>query len=152
MKNKFRSQQGSTLIEIMVATSVVVFALTALMTTLTLSIKTTAESKYRSYATALAQEALEVYRRERALLGWDSFYGAANTGAYCYNTLPATTQEFVAKSLGNCSDRFVQVGTDFSRTVNVSKAADAVTVESVVDWYDGEEVRSVSLQQILKEY
>lgn len=151
LKKKHR-EQGSTLIEIMVATSVVVIALTALMSTLTLSIKSTAESKFRSYATSLAQEALEVYSRERALLGWQAFYSAVETGPYCYNTLAVNSQDFVQRSQGECDERFVEVGTAFSRTVNITKAADAVTVEAEVDWYDGDALRVVTLEQILKEY
>lgn len=152
MQKSKRSQQGSTLIEIMVATTVVVFALTALMATLTLSVKTTAESKYRTYATSLGQEALEVFRRERALLGWTAFHAAVDDGATCYNELPTSSAAFVGTNPGACGDRFTQVGTAFSRTVNATKTTDSVTVQVVVDWYDGSNLRQVTLEQILKEY
>lgn len=150
--NKLSSSRGSTLIEVLVATTVVVFALTALMSSLTLSIKSTAENKYRSYATSLAQEAIEVHRRERALLGWQAFYSAIDDGVYCYNILPSTSEEFVLKLPGTCTDRFSQVGTDFSRSITITKGPDSVTANSVVDWFDGENLRTVTLEQVFREY
>jgi len=150
--HKFLSQSGSTLIELMVATSVVVIALTALMTTLTLSIKSTAQSKYRTYAASLSQESLEVFRRERSLLGWQTFYKETPTGTLCFNTLPASSTEFVNWVPGACADRFTEVGAGFSRTIVVTKGVDSVTVQSRIDWNDGTQLRDVQLEQVLKEY
>lgn len=155
-QHKHESSRGSTLIELLVATSVVVVALTALMSTLTLSIKSTAESRYRSYATNLAQEVLEVYRRERALLGWNSFYTqmvGGNGETICLNALPLNSDEFTSLTVGNCTERFIQVGADFSRRVVVNKSGgDTVTIQAIVDWHDGDELREVQLEQQFKEY
>ena len=113
---RFRQlQQGSSLIEVVVATGVMALVLTAIVAGMTLSLKTSAESEYRSQAVKRGQEAMEVFRRERTLLGWDVFEaGFISGGAYCLQTLPAPKEAFV---LGECSDdqNLVISGVDFYR-------------------------------------
>src|SRR3990167_4923802 len=95
------SQRGSSLIEIVVATGVMALVLTAILSGLTLSLKTNAESEYRSHAVKRAQEGLEVFRRERTLLGWDIFVaGFTSDTYYCLQTLPAPKTAFTTGECG----------------------------------------------------
>ena len=133
-----RRRRGSSLIEIIIATAVVGGILTAVATALTFSIKSTAEANYRSVATTKAQEAMEIFRRERTLLGWNDFYDAVNGDTYyCFNTLPdAGTLASVAE--GRCNTSYTLqvagVGTNFKRDIVVSTGSDLVTVTVTVSW------------------
>lgn len=135
-------QRGSSLIEIVVATGVMALVLTAIVAGLTLSLKTNAESKYRSQATKRAQEAMEVFRRERTLLGWDVFEGEfISGGTYCLKNLPAPKQAFTSGECGT-DDSLVISGLDFYReatvvtnTIDPNNPQVSVTVS--VQWSSG---------------
>lgn len=131
------SQLGSTLVEILIATAIIGATLTAIAAALSYSVKTNAESKYRELATQQAQKLLEVFRREKALLGWDEFYLQLNSGVYCFNTLPDYADGFSKYSLGECSSYGLTIansGVAFSREATVTKGADYLEVEVNVYW------------------
>ncbi len=149
------TQAGQSIIEVLVAIAVVGVVLTTIASGLTYSVKNTAEARYRSVATALAQDAVEVFRRERSILGWESFYEVfvgAPDQVYCFNTLPANSAAFVALSEGACSAGFQQVGTEFRRQVTVDPTGSILTVTVVVSWYDGDNQRSVQVQQDFQQW
>ena len=128
MKN---TTKGSSLIEIIIATAVVGSILTAVAMALTFSIKSTAEANYRSVATTKAQEAMEVFRREKTLLGWADFYSVAGgASTYCLNTLPMVV-DGLASVVGDCGTIYglvvAGVGTSFMREAEVSTGTDLVT-------------------------
>lgn len=130
--------KGSSLIEIIIATAVVGGILTAVATALTFSIKSTAEANYRSVATTEAQKAMEVFRRERTLLGWSDFYTAVNGDSYyCFNTLPSAGA-LAGVSQGRCNTNYslavAGVGTNFKRDIEISTGSDLVTVTVIVAW------------------
>lgn len=136
MKKKL--QGGSSLIEIIIATAVVGGVLTAVAMALTFSIKSTAEANYRSVATNKAQEAMEVFRREKTLLGWDNFYSVnSGFGTICLNTLPGVT-ELGGIANTNCGTSYSLtvdgVGTGFKREATLSTGTDVVNVTVTVYW------------------
>lgn len=143
---------GSSLVEIVVATGVMALVLTAIVAGLTLSLKTSAESEYRVQATKRAQEAMEVFRRERTLLGWDEFTSNFTNGAtYCLQELPAPREVFED---GECSSEqsLVVSGLDLYREAEVSfrnfggDDPELVVTVTVV-WNDGRNDKSVNLVQ-----
>jgi len=150
-------QKGSSLIEIVVATGVMALVLTAIVSGLTLSLKTNAESEYRSQAVKRAQEAIEVFRRERTLLGWDVFFGSlSNGGVYCLQTLPAPKSGF---TLGACTEEqgIVIAGVDFYREVEVTiDESDPnnplIQVSVTMRWNSGNGERDVTLLQVFRRW
>lgn len=152
-KHPVRSSQGSGLIEILIATAAVGFVLTAIAATLMMSVKTASESKYRSIAEQKASEAMEVFKRERVLLGWSSFIGSLETDDYCFVALPAPTSPF-SSFRGSCvpGDTFVVAKTDFTRWAEVTVIPNTVTVKMVVSWPMGTTTNSVDIVQQFKKW
>lgn len=152
-----RTQQGSSLIEIVVATGVMALVLTAIVAGLTLSLKTNAESEYRLQAIKRAQEAMEVFRRERTLMGWDVFLEGFEDGAtYCLKDLPEPRGEFLS---GACDedDRFVISGLEFTREAEVNiltttPAEPLIEVTVRVSWQDGSRSRDVTIVQGFRQW
>lgn len=149
--------KGSSLIEIIVATGVMALVLTAVVAGLTLSLRTNAEASYRSEAVKRSQEAMEVFRRERALRGWDGFVTAFTSGAtYCLQTLPQPEATFTS---GACDedDAIVISGLDFFRkaviTIDDSNPNDIeVRVAVGVSWDSGHGEQDVSLIQTFRQW
>jgi Tfp pilus assembly protein PilV len=146
-------QRGSSLIEIIIATGVMALVLTAIVAGMTMSLKTTAQSEYRTQAVKRAQEALEIFRRERTLLGWDSFSSElVDSGTYCFQTLPAPRTPFL---LGACTDdsNIVISGVDFYRQAVVDIiAADSLQVTVTVNWDNGDGPRNVEITQVFRQW
>lgn len=154
MKRFFkRLKTGSSMIEILIATGVVGLVMTAVAAGLVLSVKNTSISKFKVLATTRAQEAMEVFRREKVILGWGQFYDVLATGTYCLNSLPADSTAFKALSTGACASGAKIAGTEFLREglVNFVNSQE-IRVEIVVSWTDNDVPRSVNLIQEFKEY
>lgn len=151
IKNK--KQKGSSMIEILIATGVVGLVMTAVASGLVLSVKNSAISKYKVLSATRAQEAMEVFRREKVLLGWAQFYESLSANTYCVNTLASDSAQFKAMETGACSDGDFIAGTSFTREalVNIT-SPDEIRVEIVVDWLDGDIQRNSNLIQEFKQY
>lgn len=131
------NQKGSSLIEVLIAIAVVGLVLTGVIAALTFSVKSTSESKYRSLATAKAQEAIELFRRERSRLGWNVFYTTVAASFYCLDEIPSAEAGIVTKA-GACGDEYTLVvpgtGLAFKREVEIVKNADSIVVKATVSW------------------
>jgi len=131
--------------------------LTALVAGMTVSLQTSAEAKYRSQAIKRGQEAMEVFRRERSLLGWDGFADQFSSGStYCLQELPAPKTEFTA---GECTseESLIISGLDFYRqavvTVDDLNPTDPqIRVEITVTWDAGRGERSIDLTQVFRQW
>lgn len=147
------SRVGQTIIEVLIAVAVVGVVLTAVASALTQSVKNTVESKYKSVATNRAQEVLEIFRRERFNLGWESFQVALSDGAYCYNSLPTTSQEFVDSATGTCVDGEIVSGVSMKREVTITSPTSVeLQVEVAVSWTDGDIERDVTINQTFRRW
>jgi prepilin-type N-terminal cleavage/methylation domain-containing protein len=144
-------QQGQTLIEVLIATVVVGTVLTAVAAGLSMSIKNTAQSKMRSLATGYAQQAIEIFQRERNFLGWDTFLSALSSDVYCLNDLPADSVAFKSLTAGACASGDTIGTTSFQREVNVTVGANSLTVVSTVTWYDADKQKQVQIEQTFKD-
>jgi type IV pilus modification protein PilV len=147
-----KKQVGQTIIEVLIAIAVVSVVMITLASGLTFSVKNTAEAKYRAMATSLAQEAIEIYRRERSLLGWEAFQAEAVSGTYCFNELPSSTAEFAALTPDECTTTIAQVGTQFVREVTVTSTDTMVRLDVEITWNDGANERNVSVVQEFKQW
>ncbi|MDQ3008299.1 MAG: prepilin-type N-terminal cleavage/methylation domain-containing protein [bacterium] len=159
-RRSIKNQAGQTIVELLIATAVVATVLTAVAAGLTYTVKNAAEARYRQTATLKAQEVIEVFRRERNNLGWESFNESVIDGAtYCFNDLPSNQAAFLLwldqpESPGtDCLPGVAESGTEFSRIVQVAvPSANQVTVEVSVNWYDNENQRNVVIRQEFQSY
>jgi len=142
-KLKVRNDQGSTLIELVIAILVAGVVLVGVSIGIMYSIQRTALARYREIGTTLAQESIEVFYKERARLGWQNFevlYGGG--GSFCLN------QETKVIELAPC-DIITQLDHDFVRQIEVVKNGDKIDVGVTVTWAAGriEDQPSVSFNQ-----
>lgn len=152
LKTKLAKTAGQTIVEVLVAVAVLGLVLTAVAAMLTLTVKNAAESRSKALATQRAQEAVEVYRRERKVLGWTEFLANVGDGTFCLNILPTNSDEFKALANGECTEGVPEAGTEFIREVTVSQpAAGVVKIEATVGWTDGNKSRSVVVTQQLQD-
>lgn len=141
-------QRGSTLIEIIIAATVITLVMTAIAVGLTISLRSTAESQFRLAAGAAAQEAIEVFNRERTIQGWASFRDTfpQQTNEGCMNTLDSSFN-FAAywaqpSPCGVSTFQIPGVGIDFTRQVVIEKDTTTtppayLTVTVTVQWIEG---------------
>jgi len=144
-------QKGFSLIEVLVATMLVGLILTAVATLMTLTIKNAAQARYREAATKLAQEGMEFFNREDAVLVWSNFAGYFPVGSntYCLATLPGAGQ-LQAINTGSCSasETIQENGGEYIRQATVTKTAAAATqinVVIIVSWVDGARTSTVNI-------
>jgi Tfp pilus assembly protein PilV len=151
-------QAGQTVIEVLIATGVVALVMTAVAAAMTVSVKNTAESKYRSLAVKLNQESIELFRRERDRMGWESFREVVNadgvTVTYCLGSaLPTTSQSFIDLTNSAECNTFPQAGTAYTREVVATVAnPDLIELQATVSWADGTQTRSVIIDQDLQNW
>lgn len=152
-------QNGSTIIELLIATAIVGAVITAVAIALTYSIKNNAEVRYREAATTLAQQGMEMFRRERERQNWGTFYTNLDAGTHCLNTLPASVvASTFAAGDNSCAATatFTFARNAFQREVIISKP-DAINEDEIqlvvsVYWNLGtSDEKSVSVTHRMKE-
>lgn len=147
MTRKNKLQNGSSLIEILVATGVVALVLTAITASMAYSIMAGAEARYRDLATQVGNQAMEIIKRERVLRGWQNFYVALSGDNYCLNQLPAPLANFTAGNCGSGASSYgldLQVGRNFKRLVTISRDPSGEWLETTVKVYWNELTEDVS--------
>lgn len=74
MTKKIRKNNiGSTVIEVLIATTIVAFALTGLAALMTNNVKNSAEADYREAAASIAQDTMEKVRQRKTTVPWTTF-------------------------------------------------------------------------------
>lgn len=147
IKHGVVNQRGQTLVEVLLATTVVAMVLTAIAAGLSSSVKNTDHAKLQNAAAKYNQETLEIFRRERHSLGWEAFRSALSNGTYCLNDLPADSSSFLSMALGACAAETTIEETVFQRQAVVTVAADEVSVVATVTWDEGGQDKQVELEQ-----
>lgn len=94
VKKLANSQSGSTVIEVLIATTVVAFALTGLAVLMTSNVKNSAEADYREAAAGIAQDAMERIRQRKTTVAWATFLGAPYTDTGCSTTIKKYNTDF----------------------------------------------------------
>lgn len=150
------ARSGQTIVEVIVATGILALVLTAIVAGLALSVKNTAQSKFKALSSKLAQEGIESIRKFRDQLGWDTFYTILNnqgSGFYCLNTLPADVDSFQNLELGVCDSGFAVVGSEFEREAYIDIiSADEISIEMTVSWDDAGTTREALINQEFKNW
>ena len=147
---------GFGIIEVLVSVAVIGTILTAVAAGLSMSLKTSAELKFRGIALNKAQAVIEAIRRERAILGWTAFFnlfegGTSGVYTYCFNDDTALLHSSFALTLGDCADTTAWDGNDFIRELTVDTTTpDQVQLTSTVYW-EGR-AKQIVLKQLLYQW
>lgn len=155
---------GNTLVEVMIAGTVLVFVLVAVVSGLILATKNSSYAKNQALATRRAQEGIEFFRSYQFELGWESFYDILRADgsnfSYCLTTLPSIAISFRDSltprtcSVTNATDKIP--GTHFFRQANIILPDlvnnDEVRIEVIVTWIDGPDTRIAKSTQILRKW
>jgi prepilin-type N-terminal cleavage/methylation domain-containing protein len=80
---KVTAQRGNSLIEVLIAVTIVGIVLTGVALSLTVSAQNSSEAEYRQVATRLAQEVVEVFRQKKSTEPWTTFYNTPGNATYC---------------------------------------------------------------------
>ncbi len=155
--NKIRSE-GSSLIEILIATLVVGLVVTAIATGMSYTVRNSAEARFREAATMLGQDLVESFYRERNRQGWYQFTSMFTDGStYCFSSIPEPFQAEVLASIeGSCgaSDTVSISGLSapFTREAVLDVDGETVTVTVTVSWKIDTGVRDIELVQQFKNW
>lgn len=148
-------QKGSTLIEILVAISVISLVLTAVGSMISMSIKLSDSNEQKQLALQKAQETLEFFRKERSINSWSSFSTPLeDKSTYCLSSLPENIASMSA-NLGVCGDEdlFDAAKYKFKREVVVNfNNANSLRVEIDLLWQDGSKAKDLSIEQNFENY
>ena len=153
------SKKGFGLIEVLIAVMTTAIILTGIAILLSMSVRNSAEAKYREEATERSQEILEYLRRYRITEGWDVFSNYINNNDYC---LPEgftgqTPQNWLPDPMINeddCQyDPDTEMKANFKRILTVSPIDNGqLTVTVTTSWQVGSRERTVTLQRIFTDY
>jgi type II secretory pathway pseudopilin PulG len=149
------SQQASTLVEVLVAVTIIALVLTAVSAMISMSIKLANSNEQNQLALQKAQEGLEFFRKERLINSWYSFSTPLTDGAtYCLSSIPEETASISAQ-LGVCGEADVLEAAkyNFKREVTVNyNGANSLTVQVDLNWTDGNKDKNLNLEQSFDNY
>jgi prepilin-type N-terminal cleavage/methylation domain-containing protein len=144
MKNK-----GFSLIEIVMVIAIVAIVLTGVMLGLSYSTKSTADSKFRSTATAEAQKTIEFLTKQRYVRGWESFASIMDAGTYCLNEISDDNFLPAANESGCGSSTYTVSNLVFSRIIIVSwPETDEANVIVRMTWPD---YKTIDVEHVFRE-
>ncbi len=128
-----RSKKGTSIIEIVIAASLISMAVIAALSLTNRSQKQSTYARNLAEATKYASEASDWIRNERTNLGWATM-STMSDGVYCLNTLPA---DFTLISSGSClSGNYITGSTIYQRTLNMTKSATSIKFNIEVSWQE----------------
>lgn len=149
-----QKQQGSTLIEVLIAVSVVATVMTAVMSMMAMSVRVAQVNEQRQLALQKAQETTEFFKRERAVNSWNTFSTQLSQMQYCLTALPDSVTQ-MSNYVGPCgtTQSFLAAGFPFYREIEIAKPNNS-TIEMTINlrWNDSGTLKTVSLEQEFKEY
>lgn len=148
-------QRGSTLVEVLVAVAIIALVITAVSAMMAMSVKLANSNEQQQLALQKAEEALEFFRKERAISSWTAFSTPLTDEAtYCMSSLPEAVSSMSA-SLGACDDSEVLEAAryPFKRQATVVfENSDTVSIEVELLWNDGTKAKNLMLEQSFENY
>lgn len=143
------------MIELLVAVTIISLVITAVSAMVTMSMRLADNNEKHQLALQKAEEALEFFRKERAVRTWTGFSGPLQDAAtYCLAVLPPDTAE-LATQLGECgADEALEAARyRFIRQARVDFTSnDSLVVQINMNWTDGARPKSLVLTQIFENY
>lgn len=143
-KLKNNSRRGSTIIEVLIATTLVGFALTGLAMLMTTNVKNSAEADYREAAAGIAQDTMEKIRQRKTTVAWEGVgnfkadpYPSTTTG--CGTTLEKYKTDFLilcTKSALPTNDITITVQICWPQATGASCAATSKSTQVVQRFYN----------------
>ncbi len=142
--------RGQTLLELIVVIAVVAIVLTALVAAVTAALRYGQASRFRSQGVKLAQEGLEIVRKERDTDDWTTFaaYASTNGGRWC---LPDTGLLTADDGSGTCP---VTAGETFWRLITFTwnGTDERMEIISRVSWGERNTQSTVMLETYLTQW
>lgn len=148
-----------TILETVIAATLVAVSIVAAISLSTNTQKETAYSRNLSLANKYNAGALDSLKQLRSSMGWLAFIGElegdGGSPTYCFSTLPSSSTAFAAltaKSPSDCAADLIE-GTSFYRvaSLTVSNPPNSVSV-TVTTYFGGDSSRSVATEATLTNY
>ena len=136
---------GQSLIEVLVALSLAVLAISALVSVTMTSVKNAQFSKNQIQAEKYAQEGMEWVRLQKEKNTW-AVFSDTTVKTFCINSLPT---DWITKNIGLCGASII-TGTIFSRELDLSQTTgcppstpNPINVKVTVKWKDSKDHQTV---------
>lgn len=147
--------RGNTIIEILVATTLISLAILASLSLSSQNQKQTDYSEALNTATFYNSQAIDWLRNMRTQLGWATFVDkitqdqVSGVTIYCLNNLPATTSEFISlEAAPSCASSYLDNTYQREATLTVS-GTDSVSV-TIKTWWQDRQHYSTTESQLTK--
>jgi len=151
-----RGEEGFTLVEVLMAITVVVLVLTAIVSGVSFSVKNTRVSKERAEAVRRAQEAIEWIRSERNADGFKTVYDAiaadGNHVDYCLASLPTGASGLEGLVGGHCGTSDQIDAGNLTREMHVDLSPGLIEVAVQVSWNEGSTTQVSTLRTQIKDW
>lgn len=144
---KHISMRGQSLVEAIIAISVVMLLVTGLVAGTSASLKTSQRGRSRDQAVKFAEEGLE-YARGLRDQSWTTF--AALSGNYCFDTDAVSPLTFTVSQ--DCDVKKTTSDTVFTRQLRFTLSGTRMTVVSVVSYIEGSQRQHVTLTTYLTQW
>ena len=148
-------QKASTLIEVLIAVSVIVLILTSVSAMISMLVRLADSNERKQLALLKAEEALEFFRKERSITSWFGFSTFIEDGArYCISTLPESMASMSAQ-LGTCEDADVLEAAryQFKREAAIDfDGENRATISIDLMWQDGNKDKNLTIEQNFENY
>ena len=148
--SNMNSQKASTLVEILIAVTIIALVLTSVSAMITMSIKLANSNEQKQLALQKAEEAMEFFRKERSVNSWYSFSAPLEDGSsYCINSFPESIAN-ISVQLGACGEAdFLEAAKyQFQREASVQfNNENNIRVEIDVLWKDGNKDKNLFIEQ-----
>lgn len=155
--SNMKHQKGQTLIEVLIAITLIVMVLITLVSALTLGIRNNKFARDATQAKDRSREAIEWIRNARAQMEWDAFYDMINDDGspvtYCLQSLPGNTAATIALSDQACGATSYIPTTLFIRSATFTiVSVTEITAVVTVTWTDGGKTHQSTSTLILRNW
>ncbi len=150
-KNFTRNQRGQSLIEVLVAITVGIFVVVALINAAVAAMRNAQYAKNQNIATKLAQEGMEQVRAVRDRMDWTIFSTYGDAGKPCYS-VDTSSWQLVGNDAG-CAGLAVTGFASFLRMIKVEDGVsgqEKITVK--VSWTDAAGIHTSELTSYLTQW
>jgi len=140
--SKENHSKGFSLLEILISGAVLAMVLVSLATLTSYTIKSSDQARVRTFAADLAQSRIDLFRFQRAMLGWGGLSQVLEARSYCLNGVVESAEAINFDSLpdgDNCVFETIpgsDISTEFKQVANVVIVDETgeINVEVTISW------------------